>query len=354
MGTVRLSVCIPIYNFGAFVAATLESIVRQVTEEVEVVILDGGSTDNTAEVVEGYRWRFPRFRYERQEKRGGIDRDMAKAVALATGEYCWVFSGDDLMREGSVARVLSAIQHGGCDVYLLESMLCRFDMTPVALHRLLRSAKPRTFRLHERRERSEYFRLANNTAAFFSFCSAVVVKRSRWNSVTVDESFYGTCWAHAARIFGMLESGLVVRYLPGAFLDKRGDNDSFLTNGPTRRFAIAVDGYNKIADEFFGYDSAEAFHIRRAVRGELPLTQWLLARLDVAAHSRAGDPELFDRLVRTTFCDPSVRNWITLVLARSTPLWMLKLAQRALRAWRGARATRERPRAPCVDSSTRR
>ncbi len=63
MNGIRLSVCIPTYNFGRFIGETLDSIVRQATEEIEIVVLDGGSTDNTTEVVEGFRDTFPRLRY---------------------------------------------------------------------------------------------------------------------------------------------------------------------------------------------------------------------------------------------------------------------------------------------------
>jgi len=80
MENIRLSICIPTYNFGEFIGTTLESIIKQATAEVEIVVLDGGSTDNTREVVHSFQQRFPRLSYHRLEKRGGIDRDMAKAV----------------------------------------------------------------------------------------------------------------------------------------------------------------------------------------------------------------------------------------------------------------------------------
>ncbi len=50
----NLSVCIPIYNFAKFIPETLDSILAQDgADEIEIVILDGASTDNTAEIVEG-------------------------------------------------------------------------------------------------------------------------------------------------------------------------------------------------------------------------------------------------------------------------------------------------------------
>lgn len=93
---IRLSFCIPTLNRGAFIGETLESIVSQATDEVEIVIVDGGSRDNTQEVVCQYQQRFPRLRYVRDDgqKTGssgsapsanGFDRDCNRAVELAQG-----------------------------------------------------------------------------------------------------------------------------------------------------------------------------------------------------------------------------------------------------------------------------
>ena len=109
----------------------------QATDEVEIVVLDGGSTDNTAEVVEGFRSAFPRLRYYRQDFKGGIDRDMAKSVELARGEYCWLFSSDDVMAEGALDRILRKIR-SRMDLYLCGFTKCTIDMKPVAKHPILK------------------------------------------------------------------------------------------------------------------------------------------------------------------------------------------------------------------------
>ena len=105
MNPIRLSICMPTYNFGRFIGDALESILRQAADDVEIVVLDGASTDNTSEVVRSFQARFPKLHYHRRDRRGGIDRDMAHAVELANGEYCWFMTDDDLLKPGAITEI---------------------------------------------------------------------------------------------------------------------------------------------------------------------------------------------------------------------------------------------------------
>lgn len=73
----RLSIYMPTYNFGKFIGSTLESIIDQMQEGVEIVVFDGGSTDDTVQIVQSYQKCCPSLSYHRQNHRGDIDRDMA-------------------------------------------------------------------------------------------------------------------------------------------------------------------------------------------------------------------------------------------------------------------------------------
>lgn len=328
---VRLSICIPVYNFGAFLAETLESIVRQATDEVEIVVLDGGSTDDTPEVVGAFQRRFAELRYHRLDQRGGIDRDMARTVALARGEYCWLFAGDDLMADGALRDMLEQTR-GGHDVYVCETILCRLDMTPIGKHRLLALESERVFDLRDANDRLEYFRLARNTAAFFSFCSSLTFRKARWDAVAHDDRFVGTCWDHVARFFRMIPDGLTVKYLPEPHLLKRGENDSFMERGLANRYRITIEGYTRLADTFFGHDSEEARHIRRAVRAEHNLKALLDAKLIAAVRGARSDVELLDRLVDELYVDRDLSVVAGRALYRHAPVPVLALAKPALKA----------------------
>src|SRR5260370_25638719 len=123
---IKLSVCIPTYNRAAFIGETVESILSQTDGSVEVVVVDGASTDGTPEVVASFQKRFANLIYYRGTENLGVDRDMATSVELATGEYCWLMSSDDLVKPGAVSEVLDEIK-SRADIYLCNISLCDSD-----------------------------------------------------------------------------------------------------------------------------------------------------------------------------------------------------------------------------------
>jgi abequosyltransferase len=313
----RLSVCIPTYNFGAFIGETLESILPQVEEGVEVIVLDGGSNDDTSAVVESFQGRYPSLRYERRDERGGIDRDIARTVNLARGEYCWLFCADDVMKPGAIARMLENL-NSGCDVYLCGLTLCTLDMRPLGEHRVSRIKTESQFDLSRSRDRRNYFRRAQTTTAFFSFAGSLTFKKSRWDEIGLDEEFVGSLWAHVARFFQMIPSGLRLHYLPTAYLFKRTDNDSFLDQGIVNRHAIAIDGYHRLAHACFPPGSMEARNVRRAVRNEFP--PWLVLDLKFMSETERPDElPAIDRLAAKAYGDRTPTNLIYRLLYEHTP-----------------------------------
>src|SRR3954452_5004357 len=109
----KLSIPIPVYNFAEFLPETLDSIFSQEgADQVEILVVDGASTDNTADLMQRLCEDHSNLRYHRLPEKGGIDRDMAKCVELAESEYCWLFSGDDIMSPGALRAVLTEVESG--------------------------------------------------------------------------------------------------------------------------------------------------------------------------------------------------------------------------------------------------
>jgi abequosyltransferase len=333
----RLSICIPTYNFGAFIGETLESILPQLEEGVEVVVLDGGSTDDTTAVVESLQQRYSALRYERRKERGGIDRDMARAVDLAEGEYCWLFCADDVMKPGAIHRMLENL-NTGCDVYLCGLTLCTLDMQPLAEHRVSKIKVESQFDLALTHDRQSYFEQALTTTAFFSFAGSLTFKKSRWDAIGFDEEFVGSLWAHVARFLQMIPRGLRLHYLPESYLFKRTENDSFVDKGLVHRCAIAIDGYHRLADTYFPAGSLEAQHIRRTVTNECP--PWLMLRLKFTSESeRPDEVPVVNRLAAKVYGDRTPGNMVYRLIYEHTPRAAFRAAQAAHRRGRSITAS---------------
>jgi len=127
---IKLSICIATLNRGSLIGHTLDSIVSQLTEEVEIIIVDGASTDNAEEVVLSYQKRYANLHYTRLEKKGGIDQDFTHAVELAVGDYCWLFSDDDIIKTGAIKAVLGILETSP-GLVIVNSEVQNSDLTQI-------------------------------------------------------------------------------------------------------------------------------------------------------------------------------------------------------------------------------
>lgn len=251
MNPPRLSICIPTYNFGEFIGETLESIVCQATEDVEIVIVDGASTDNTGQVIQEFQQKFPRIHYHLREVNMGVDRDLAKAVELAQADYCWLMSSDDVLLPGAVGRILDEIRSAYA-VYLCNRIDCDRDLNPIREKRWLsKGPRERVFDLSSESGLLAYFDEARSLGALFSYISTIVFARRRWNTIAYDEGLTGTHYAHVYRLFSALRLAPSLKYLDYPLVWCRGYNDSFAASGYARRMLIDIVGYDTLAQKLF-------------------------------------------------------------------------------------------------------
>ena len=245
---------------------------------------------------------------------------MAIAFGQTSGDYCWLFSGDDLMRPGALARALEEIE-SGCDVYLSKHMEYRQEPKGWTAWPVLDPDEAAVFDLADPAQRHDYFSRAVNTEAFFSFMGGMITKRSTWDRVPYNEAFDRSCWGHVARFFELMPGGLTLKFVPETWQDRRPENDSFADQGMINRFRISIEGYHRLADTFFGAGSVEAFHVRRVIRWEFNYGMFLYGKylcwLNPGKESRA----LLWRLLGEVFPGYTYEDLSTRLAYATTPVW---------------------------------
>jgi len=98
-----VSIITPVYNHGRFIGPCIKSVLRQSYENWEMVIIDDGSTDRTAEVISQYH--DPRIRYFFQQNRGieALAHTYNRALEIATGSLIAILEGDDTWPSNKLA-----------------------------------------------------------------------------------------------------------------------------------------------------------------------------------------------------------------------------------------------------------
>jgi glycosyltransferase involved in cell wall biosynthesis len=100
-----VSVIIPAYNYAAFLAEAVESALRQSHTNIEVIVVDDGSTDNTAEVAQRLMQQDARVRYVHQANQG-LSAARNTGIKNAKGEFLVFLDADDVLHEHKVAAHL--------------------------------------------------------------------------------------------------------------------------------------------------------------------------------------------------------------------------------------------------------
>ena len=110
-----VSVIVPSFNYGHFLPATLESVSRQSFQEWECIVVDDGSTDDTAEIASAHAQRDPRFRCVRRPN-GGLAAARNTGLRAAGGDYVQFLDADDALEPRKLethARLLDAQREVG-------------------------------------------------------------------------------------------------------------------------------------------------------------------------------------------------------------------------------------------------
>lgn len=104
----RISVVTPSYNQGDFIEETIRSVLLQGYPDLEYIIIDGGSTDNTIEIIKKYE---PWITYWMSEPDRGQTHALNKGLEKSTGEVWSYLNSDDLLLPNSLKRIGELFQN---------------------------------------------------------------------------------------------------------------------------------------------------------------------------------------------------------------------------------------------------
>jgi glycosyltransferase involved in cell wall biosynthesis len=111
---VRVTIITPTLNYGRFIEDTIKSVVRQNYPDLEYIIVDGGSSDETTSVVDKYKSHIATFVCEPDK---GQSSAINRAILISTGEIITWLNSDDMLTDGAVRKAVQVLEsHPDVDI----------------------------------------------------------------------------------------------------------------------------------------------------------------------------------------------------------------------------------------------
>lgn len=108
-----ISVIVPVYNVEAYVETCIQSICGQTFPELEILLVDDGSTDRSGAICQEWAQKDSRIRVIRKEN-GGLSDARNAAMAVARGQWWMFVDGDDYLAPEAAETMLTAAEAYGC------------------------------------------------------------------------------------------------------------------------------------------------------------------------------------------------------------------------------------------------
>lgn len=250
-----ITFCIPTLNRVKEIEVCLTSIISQAGDDVEIVVLDGGSTDGTAELVGSFSEKYTNIKLFTSSSKAGVDRDILEAVSHASGRFCWLFSDDDYLLSGAYAQVCNRLAAdpdavGITTNYQAYDSQLKFKIRTVPALASGRLDSDLVF--------SSIDDLFLSLALHLGFISCQIVRTDVWNRVAEKgvESKHFNSWIIIHMIGRCIQQGGHWIYLSTPCVGYRSGNDSFLSRlGIIRRQEITHVHFANTISYFFGKDS---------------------------------------------------------------------------------------------------
>ena len=123
-----VSVLIPVYNVERYIEQCLDSVIAQTYGNIEIIVVDDGSTDRSGEILDAYAGRDGRVRVIHKPN-GGVSAARNDGLKLCAGEYVYIMDSDDFIEPDAIERMCREAVDADADVVITDHCIFRDDKT---------------------------------------------------------------------------------------------------------------------------------------------------------------------------------------------------------------------------------
>lgn len=171
-----VSVIIPSYNYARYLDTTINSVLNQSYKNIELIIIDDASSDDSVSVIKQFKKKFPKkIKAIFNKKNQGLIKVYKKAFSLAKGEYVAFLDADDMMAKDNLLYKVSVLDEFN-EIGLVYSRTIKFSLSTHKFRASKFDAKALLF------NKNTYFFYRNNIMSF----SLIVVRKELLKKIRFD------------------------------------------------------------------------------------------------------------------------------------------------------------------------
>lgn len=124
-----ISVIVPVYNVENYLERCIESLIKQSYKDIEIILVDDGSTDNSSDICKNYQKIDNRIIYIKKSN-GGLSSARNMGIDLATGTEIYFIDSDDFLTINALEIMMLEMKKNNCDIVSAGfTMVCE-DVVP--------------------------------------------------------------------------------------------------------------------------------------------------------------------------------------------------------------------------------
>lgn len=227
--TKLLSICIPTYNRAPFLKELLGTLLKYITpdikDEIEIIISDNASTDNTQEIVKSFQKQTDFIQYYKNEENVGPDRNFIKVVEHAQGEFSWLFGDDDSITKDSLRTLLDHIKtYKDIDIFAFNIIEANKKLKPKSQTTACINENNTKFDLTQNNEVIRYINSINNLSFLFGYMSCYIFRTKTWQNIKDYEKYYDSHWVQMYIAWSFRKTRINVLFIKKHLVVNRGGN----------------------------------------------------------------------------------------------------------------------------------
>ena len=116
----KVSIIVPVYNMENYLKKCMDSLVNQTLKDIEIIVVNDGSTDNSLNILKEYEKEYPKLIKIIDQENGGISVARNNGIEIATGKYIGFVDSDDFVKIDMFEKLYKKIEETKSDIVVCD------------------------------------------------------------------------------------------------------------------------------------------------------------------------------------------------------------------------------------------